>query len=109
MKLPPYSFLIPAALLLGLAPFAPEPHLVEKVRMLFSGTLSKPIDIFDLFLHGALPALLVAKALKDVLARIGTVEGEQAEGSSSAPPSEAPKTRARRRQEERQGKGEGRS
>jgi hypothetical protein len=109
MKLPSYSFLIPAALLLGLAPFTPEPHLFEKVRMLFSGTLSKPIDIFDLFLHGALPALLVVKALKDARARIGNIEGGKAEGSSSAPSSEAPKTRSRRRREERQRKGEGRS
>ena len=108
MKLPSYSFLIPAALLLGLAPFAPEPHLFEKVRMLFSGTLSKPIDIFDLFLHGALPALLVVKVLKDVLERIGSNEGGKAEGSSSAPPSEAPKTRAQRRREERQRKKGGR-
>ena len=108
MKLPSYSFLIPAALLLGLAPFAPEPHLFEKVRMLFSGTLSKPIDIFDLFLHGALPALLVVKELKDVLERIGSNEGGKAEGSSSAPPSEAPKTRAQRRREERQRKKGGR-
>jgi hypothetical protein len=109
MKLPSYSFLIPAALLLGLAPFTPEPHLFEKVRMLFSGTLSKPIDIFDLLLHGALPALLVVKALKDARARIGNIEGGKAEGSSSAPSSEAPKTRSRRRREERQRKGEGRS
>ena len=52
MKLPSYNFLIPAAVLMGLAPFAPEPHLLEKLRMLFSGDLSRPIDIFDLFLHG---------------------------------------------------------
>jgi hypothetical protein len=102
MKLPSYSFLIPAALLLGLAPFVPEPHLFEKVRMLFSGTLSKPIDIFDLFLHGALPALLVVKVLKDLLERIGSTEGGKAEGSSSASPSGAPKTGAQRRREERE-------
>ncbi len=37
---------------LGLAPFKPEPHIVEKITMLLNGHLSKPIDIFDLFLHG---------------------------------------------------------
>jgi len=57
----PLPTLIIGALLLGLAPFVPEPHLFEKVRMLVQGTLSKPIDIFDLLMHGALPVLLVAK------------------------------------------------
>ncbi|MDV7143172.1 RND transporter [Tropicimonas sp. TH_r6] len=50
------------ALLLGLAPFRPEPHLVEKLRMLAQGTLSRPIDIFDLALHGV-PILLLALKL----------------------------------------------
>lgn len=40
------------ALTLGLAPFMPEPHLLEKLKMLFGGELYRPIDIFDLFLHG---------------------------------------------------------
>ena len=38
---------------LGLAPYAPEPHVVEKLRLLFQGNLSRAIDIFDLALHGA--------------------------------------------------------
>ncbi len=46
---------------LGLAPFVPQPHLVEKIGMLLDGTLSRPIDIFDLFLHGLPPLLLVLK------------------------------------------------
>ena len=49
------------ALVLGLAPFAPEPHLFEKLRMLMQGNLSRPIDIFDLFLHGTPVALLILK------------------------------------------------
>ena len=54
-----YKFLIPVALLLGFAPFYPQPHIVEKLRMLMVGTLKKPIDIFDLFWH-AWPFLLLA-------------------------------------------------
>ena len=54
-----YQFLIPMVLLLGLAPFYPQPHIVEKLRMLLAGTLKKPIDIFDLFWH-ALPFMLLA-------------------------------------------------
>ena len=48
----PYMLLVPLALFLALAPFTPEPHLWEKLKMLFAGTLVRPIDIFDLFLHG---------------------------------------------------------
>lgn len=43
---------------MAVAPIVPEPHLVEKLRMLFNGTLSRPIDIFDLFYHLAPMVLL---------------------------------------------------
>jgi len=58
----PWTVLLPVAVVLGLAPFRPEPHLVEKLRMLVNGQLTAPVDIFDLFLHGA-PLLLVAGKL----------------------------------------------
>ena len=54
----PVLYLILACLTLGLAPFTPEPHVWEKLRMLAGGTLTQPIDIFDLALHG-LPWLLL--------------------------------------------------
>ncbi len=57
----PWELLIIGSLFLGLAPFFPEPHIVEKIRMLFQGTLSRPIDIFDLLMHSALPLLLLLK------------------------------------------------
>jgi len=57
----PWNILIIGSLTLGLAPFIPEPHLFEKIRMLFQGTLSRPIDIFDLLMHGAFPLLLLLK------------------------------------------------
>ncbi|HID80888.1 MAG TPA: RND transporter [Chromatiales bacterium] len=58
----PLFIFILAALTLGLAPFAPEPHVLEKLKMLATGTLSRPIDIFDLFLHG-LPWVLLGLKL----------------------------------------------
>jgi len=58
----PLVILVPLALLLGLAPFLPEPHLWEKLKMLAAGTLSRPIDIFDLVYHAA-PVLLLALKL----------------------------------------------
>ncbi|MBF0296233.1 MAG: hypothetical protein HQL96_13675 [Magnetococcales bacterium] len=48
---------------LSLAPFVPEPHLTEKLRMLFTGALERPIDIFDLFLHAS-PWVVVALKLR---------------------------------------------
>ncbi|MCB2099951.1 MAG: RND transporter [Rhodobacterales bacterium] len=60
----PLSLLVLAALGLGLAPFLPEPHLVEKLRMLGAGTLTRPVDIFDLVLHGTPPLLLVLKLVR---------------------------------------------
>lgn len=57
----PLSLFIIASLTLGLAPFVPEPHLFEKLRMLTAGELSRPIDIFDLLMHGAPWLLLLLK------------------------------------------------
>jgi len=59
----PLSLLLPLAVVMALAPFSPEPHLWEKLKMLASGTLVRPIDIFDLFLHGTLLLLLALKLL----------------------------------------------
>lgn len=60
----PLSLLIGLSLLLGLAPFVPEPHIVEKLRMLSQGSLERPIDIFDLFYHAAPLVLLVIKLIR---------------------------------------------
>jgi hypothetical protein len=57
----PFPLLIVFCLTLGLAPFAPEPHLWEKLKMLAAGELVKPIDIFDLLLHGTPWILLMVK------------------------------------------------
>lgn len=57
----PYIMLVPLAIFLALAPFAPEPHLWGKLKMLFSGTLSQPLDFFDLFLHGTPLLMLLLK------------------------------------------------
>jgi hypothetical protein len=58
-----WAVLIIAAVLLGLAPFRPEPHLVEKLRMLAHGTLRRPIDILDLLFHLSPLVLIVLKLL----------------------------------------------
>ena len=47
---------------LGLSPWVPEPHVAEKLRWLFQGELTRPLDVFDLVLH-AVPWLLLALKL----------------------------------------------
>ena len=61
----PYQILIIASLFLGLAPFTPEPHLWEKLKMLSAGTLTEAIDIFDLLMHATPILLLLLKVLRD--------------------------------------------
>ena len=57
----PLSWALILGLVIGLSPFLPEPHLWEKLKMLTAGTLTRPIDILDLFYHAVPMALLLAK------------------------------------------------
>jgi hypothetical protein len=59
----PFSILIVTTVLMLGAPFFPEPHLVEKARMVMNGTLTRPIDIFDVVWHLLPAALLVWKTV----------------------------------------------
>jgi hypothetical protein len=61
----PYSILIVGAVLIILAPFKPMPHILEKLIMLKNGTLTKPIDIFDLFFHLVPTLILLLKIYRD--------------------------------------------
>ncbi|MES9853572.1 MAG: RND transporter [Candidatus Thiodiazotropha sp. L084R] len=62
-RMPMHMIALPA-LLLGMAPFVPEPHLWEKLKMLMDGTLHRPIDIFDLLMHGTPLVLLAIKVVR---------------------------------------------
>lgn len=62
-----WPLVILAALTLGLAPFFPEPHIWEKLKMLAGGTLTRPIDMFDLALHAAPWLLLALKGVRTFL------------------------------------------
>jgi hypothetical protein len=57
----PLGLLVALALWLAVAPISPEPHLVEKLRMLSQGDLTRLIDIFDLLLHSIPLALLALR------------------------------------------------
>lgn len=60
-----WGLILIACATLGLAPFVPEPHIWEKLKMLFAGELVKPIDIFDFVMHGAPFLVLLAKILRE--------------------------------------------
>lgn len=60
----PLSYALIAAATLGLAPFTPEPHIWEKLKMIKAGTLKRPIDIFDFLLHAAPFLVLAAKLIQ---------------------------------------------
>lgn len=65
----PLGLLVVVAAWLAVAPVVPEPHLIEKWRMLVQGTLSKPIDIFDLLLHSVPLVLLALRLWREVRRR----------------------------------------
>jgi len=58
----PWLWLLLLAGGLAIAPITPEPHLVEKLRLLVQGALVRPLDIFDLAMHTT-PLLLVVLKL----------------------------------------------
>jgi len=60
----PLGLLAMAALVMALLPFQPEPHLWEKLKMLAAGALVRPIDIFDLVMHGTPTVLLLLKIIR---------------------------------------------
>ena len=60
----PVKALLVVAVVVALAPFQPEPHLFEKLRLLYYGELTRPIDIFDLFMHSFPAVLLVIRLIR---------------------------------------------
>lgn len=74
MRHVPYLLLVPVALFMAIAPLGEQSHLAEKLQMLAGGTLRRPIDVFDLLLHGTPLGLLVWKGAADLAARRATRE-----------------------------------
>ena len=66
----PWFMVIAFVVTIGLAPYAPEPHVVEKLKMLVSGELSKPIDIFDFVMHSSPWVLIILKTIRQFSVRI---------------------------------------
>ena len=70
----PWSITILFCLTLGLAPFVPVPHIWEKLKMLYSGTLIRPIDWFDFLMHDAPWLLLILKIAYTVTENKGSLD-----------------------------------
>ncbi len=64
-----WKLVIMACLLLGLAPFVPEPHLLGKLRWVAGGAVGmQALDWFDLIWHG-LPWVLLLRLIVLKIAR----------------------------------------
>jgi hypothetical protein len=64
-----WKLILILCLTLGLAPFLPEPHILGKLKWILGGaTGMKPMDWFDVLLHGSpfvlLIRILVMKVVK---------------------------------------------
>lgn len=57
----PLVWLAVLAVWMLVAPITPEPHMVEKIRMLGLGQLTQPLDIFDLLMHSTPLVLLLIR------------------------------------------------
>ena len=58
----PWEIAVLLVVSIGLAPYKP-PHVWEKLRMLSEGTLKRPIDWFDLLMHGTPWVILILKGV----------------------------------------------
>ncbi|MCB9081855.1 MAG: hypothetical protein H6555_09115 [Lewinellaceae bacterium] len=66
-----WRLLLLACLTLGLAPYAPEPHIWGKIRWVAGGAKGMaPMDWFDLVLHGTPWVLLGIWALRKVFKQL---------------------------------------
>lgn len=58
------------AIMMAVLPFNATPHLLEKLGMLAEGSLQRPIDIFDLFMHGTPAVLLIIRLYRQFVLKI---------------------------------------
>jgi hypothetical protein len=65
-----YPVLIGMAAFMLLAPFTPMPHVLDKMIMLKNGTLTRPVDIFDLFFHLIPSVALVLKIYRQYCKKV---------------------------------------
>lgn len=57
----PWIIVAILCLTVGLTPYSPQPHLIEKLILLTDGQLNAPVDIFDFVMHLSPFILLILK------------------------------------------------
>ena len=60
----PLGVIIVFGIALSLAPFYTQPHLLQKLQMLYDGRLHRPLDIFDLVWHSMGLVLIALKLVR---------------------------------------------
>lgn len=65
----PILLIVAVTLMLAPFPLQDTPHLVEKLRMLADGQLTKLIDVGDLLLHGIPAVILLMKVARMIVRR----------------------------------------
>jgi len=68
-----------------LMPFAPEPHIIEKIMIIYNGEGMVAMSWFDIVLHGSAGLIALTKHLRH---RELLGQGETAEGDRNAKPGE---------------------
>ena len=72
-----WRIIILLCLTLGLAPFLPEPHILGKLKWLAGGGNGmKPMDYFDVVLHGFPFVLLIRLMIVEITKRIKTANSK---------------------------------
>lgn len=59
----PWVVVVLLSITLGLAPYTPQPHIIEKLILLTNGELNSPVDIFDFLMHLSPFILLTLKVI----------------------------------------------
>ena len=59
----PWVVVVLLSITLGLAPYTPQPHIIEKLILLTNGELNRPVDIFDFLMHLSPFILLTLKVI----------------------------------------------
>jgi len=57
------GFIAIGAVIMAVLPPGQTPHLIQKLTLLRYGYLTKPIDIFDLVVHGGLIVIMIGYAI----------------------------------------------
>jgi hypothetical protein len=66
-----WKIILAVSLTLGLAPFAPEPHVWGKLKWILGGAVGmKPMDWFDFLMHGTPWILLIRIGILKLLKRL---------------------------------------